>query len=96
MYLSIVSGIFSAFFNALTIFQTKQLTKKYRSRSLVGPLFVANLIIVLPLTIFESWIFTPKIILLHFFGAFIGAIATLMALDLYDFGQAPAIATAEA
>ena len=96
MYLSIVSGIFSAFFNALTIFQTKQLTKKYRSRSLVGPLFVANLIILLPLKIFETWIFTPKIILLHFFGAFIGAIATLMALDLYDFGQAPAIATAEA
>lgn len=96
MYLSIVSGICSAFFNALTIFQTKQLTGKYRPRSLVGPLFVANLIIVLPLTIFESWLFTPKIFLLHFLGAFLGSIATLMALDLYDFGHAPAIATAEA
>ena len=96
MYLSIIAGLSSAIFNSLTIYQTKKLTGKYKPRSLVGPLFFANLLITLPLIYFESWIFSPKIFLLHILGAFIGAIATLMALDLYEFGQAPAIATAEA
>jgi len=57
---------------------------------------LANLLITLPLIFFETWIFSSKIMFLHILGAFIGSIATIMALDLYDFGQAPAIATAEA
>ena len=96
MYLSVIAGFCSALFNSITIYQTKKLTSKYNPRSLVGPLFLANLLITTPLVYFESWTFSPKIVFLHILGAFIGSIATLMALDLYEFGEASAIATAEA
>lgn len=93
---AVTLGLLAAVVNAGQGMVSKDLTRKYPARQLVGPLLLLNCLLLLPLAPFVEWTWSPQIILLHLASAGLMIVASLTTWDLFDAGTASATVTAQA
>ena len=88
-------GLGAALANVGVAVLSTQLAAKFPARQLLGPLFLLNCLLVLPLAPFVSWVWTPTVIALHF-GTTVALVASSVAIwDMYDHGGAAPTVTAQ-
>ena len=75
---------------------SKDFTRRYPARQMIGPLYLINCALVLPFAPFAPWTWSPEIVVLH--GAAIGAmiVTALAGWDLLAHGPASSQLTAVA
>ncbi len=82
--------------NAGQAIVSKGLTADLPARQLIGPLYVCNALLLLPLAPFAEWRWSPTIIGLHLVSVALMAITALAVWDLLDAGAASSTTTATA
>jgi drug/metabolite transporter (DMT)-like permease len=84
----VVFGLAAAMTNVVVAVLSTRLAARYPARQLLGPLFVLNCLLLLPLAPFVTWTWTPTVISLHL-GTTAALVASSVAIwDMYDAGGA--------
>jgi drug/metabolite transporter (DMT)-like permease len=82
--------------NAAQALISKDLTGRLPARQLIGVLYVANALVLLPLAPFVEWRWSPSIVGLQLASVALMAITALSVWDMLDAGSASATTTATA
>lgn len=95
MSIAVLLGLLSAVANAASAILSKDLTRRFPARQLIGPLFALNALVLLPAAPFVSWTWTPTVALLHAVSVGLLVITSLAVWDLFDHGAASATVAAQ-
>src|SRR4051794_37065598 len=91
----IVFGLSAAIANVAVAVLSTRLAARSPARQLLGPLFILNCLLLLPLAPFVTWVWTPEVIALHL-GTTVALVASSVAIwDMYEAGGAAATGTAQ-
>ncbi|HEU0244686.1 MAG TPA: EamA family transporter [Candidatus Limnocylindrales bacterium] len=91
----LVFGLGAAMANVAVAVLSTRLAARYPARQLLGPLFILNCLLLLPLAPFVSWVWTPTVVALHL-GTTVALVASSVAIwDMYDAGGAAPTVTAQ-
>ena len=91
----VVFGLGAAVANVAVAVLSTRLVARFPARQLLGPLFLLNCLILLPLAPFVTWVWTPIVIALHL-GTTVALVASSVAIwDMYDHGGAAPTVTAQ-
>src|SRR3954469_24337300 len=91
----IVFGLSAAGANVAGAVLSTRLASQYPARQLLGPLFLLNCLLLLPLAPFVQWTWTPTVIALHL-GTTVALVASSVAIwDMYESGGAAPTVTAQ-
>jgi drug/metabolite transporter (DMT)-like permease len=91
----IVFGLGAAIANVAVAVLSTRLAARYPARQLLGPLFVLNCLLLLPLAPFVDWVWTPVVVALHL-GTTVALVASSVAIwDMYEAGGAAPTITAQ-
>lgn len=91
----VVFGLGAAIANVAVAVLSTRLASRYPARQLLGPLFILNCLLLLPLAPFVEWTWTPTVIALHL-GTTVALVASSVAIwDMYDAGGAAPTVTAQ-
>jgi drug/metabolite transporter (DMT)-like permease len=93
--MDVVLGLLSAISNAIGGELSKGLTLRYPARQLIGPLFLLNALLLVPLVPFQDWTWSAEIVALHIISVGLLVMTSLAIWDLYDHGSAAATVTAQ-
>lgn len=93
---AVVFGLLAAVAYATQALISKDLTRRMPARQLIGPLFFANALVLLPLAPFVDWTWTPVVIVLHLVSVGLMVVTAICVWDLLDHGAASATTTATA
>ena len=93
--MEVVFGLLSAVSNAIGGELSKGLTLRYPARQLIGPLFLLNALLLVPLVPFQDWTWSVEIVALHLVSVALLVMTSLAIWDLYDHGSAAATVTAQ-
>lgn len=66
------------------------------ARQLIGPLYLANALVLAPAAPFAVWTYSPRIMLLHGIAVALMSLTALAVFDLFDHGRASSVTTAQA
>ena len=89
-------GLAAAFANAAGQLMSKDFTRRYPARQMIGPLYVLNCALVLPFAPFAPWTWSPEIVGLHGLAIAAMILTALSTWDLLAHGDASAQLTATA
>ncbi len=88
-------GLGAAVANVAVALYSTRLAARYPARQLLGPLFLLNCLLLLPLAPFVHWVWTPAAIALHL-GTTVALVTSAVAIwDMYDHGGAAPTVTAQ-
>lgn len=93
---AILFGALAAFANAAQALISKELTTRAPARQLIGVLYAANCLVLLPLAPFVDWRWSPTIVGLHLLSVAVMVLTAISVWDLLDAGAASATTTATA
>ena len=93
---AILFGMLAAFANAGQALISKELTTRAPARQLIGVLYAANCLVMLPLAPFADWRWSPTIVVLHLLSVAVMVMTAISVWDLLDAGAASATTTATA
>ena len=93
---AVLFGLFAALANAAQAVISKELTTRYPARQLIGPLFVGNALLLLPLAPFARWEWSATIVALHLASVALMVVTAVCVWDMFDAGAASAVTTASA
>ena len=93
--MDVVFGLLSAVSNAIGGELSKGLTLRFPARQLIGPLFLLNALLLVPLVPFQDWTWSVEIVALHLISVGLLVMTSLAIWDLYDHGSAAATVTAQ-
>ncbi len=96
MLTSVGFGLLAALANAGQALVSKDLAGRMPARQLIGPLYVANALVLLPLAPFTAWTWSPTIVALHAASVGLMVVTAVSIWDLLDHGPASATTTATA
>lgn len=89
-------GLLAAFANASQAVLSKDLTRRYPARQLIGVLYVFNCLLLLPFAPLVEWHWSPLIVVLHLASAALMVMTAVAIWDMFDRGAASSAATAAA
>ena len=89
-------GLAAALANAAGQLMSKDFTRRYPARQMIGPLYVLNCALVLPFAPFAPWTWSPEIVGLHGLAVAAMILTALSVWDLLAHGDASAQLTATA
>lgn len=91
-----VLGLAAALANAAGQLMSKEFTRRYPARQLIGPLYLLNCALVLPFAPFAPWTWSPEIVALHLLAIAAMVLTAISVWDLLAHGNASAQLTATA
>lgn len=92
----VVLGLAAAFANAAGMLMSKDFTRRYPARQMIGPLYLINCALVLPFAPFAPWIWSPEIVALQLAAVAAMLVTALAGWDLLAHGPASSQLTAVA
>lgn len=93
---AVLFGLLAAFANAGQALISKDLTYRAPARQLIGALYAANALVLLPFAPFAPWVWSPAIVGLHLLSVACMIVTAICVWDLLDHGAASATTTATA
>jgi drug/metabolite transporter (DMT)-like permease len=93
---AVTLGLLAALVNTGQGFVSKDLTKRYPARPMVGVLLAMNCLLLLWLAPFVDWVWSPTIIAIHVAAAVLLVASSVPVWDLFDAGATSATLTAQA
>ena len=96
MVSAVTLGLLAAVVNTGQGFISKDLTKRYPARPMVGVLLAMNCLLLLWLAPFVDWVWSPYILGVHIAAALLLVASSVPVWDLFDAGAASATLTAQA
>ncbi len=93
---AVVFGFLAALTNAGQAVISKELTYRAPARQLIGVLYLANALVLLPFAPFAVWVWSPTIVGLHLVSVALMVVTAICVWDLFDHGSASATTTATA
>ena len=91
---SVLFGLLAAIANSGQAVISKGLASRMPARQLIGPLYVANSLVLLPAAPFVAWAWSPQIIALHLVSVGFMAMSAISVWDMFDADAASAATTA--
>lgn len=89
-------GLAAAVANAAGMLMSKDFTRRYPARQMIGPLYLVNCALVLPFAPFAPWAWSPEIVALHLAAVAAMLVTALAGWDLLAHGPASSQLTAVA
>ena len=93
---AVLFGLLAAIANAGQALISKELTYRAPARQLIGVLYAANALVLLPLAPFVAWVWSPTIVAFHLLSVGLMVVTAICVWDLLDHGAASATTTATA
>lgn len=93
---AVLFGLLAAMANAGQALISKELTYRAPARQLIGVLYAANALVLLPFAPFVAWIWSPTIVVFHLLSVGLMVVTAICVWDLLDHGAASATTTATA
>ena len=93
---AVLLGLAAAVANAAGMLMSKDFTRRYPARQMIGPLYVINCALVLPFAPFAPWTWSPLIVALHLCAVAAMIVTALAGWDLLAHGPASSQLTAVA
>jgi drug/metabolite transporter (DMT)-like permease len=93
---ALLFGVLAALANAATAILSKELTARAPARQLIGVLYAANALVLLPFAPFVDWTWSGEIVVLHLLSVALMVVTAICVWDLFDAGAASATTTATA
>jgi drug/metabolite transporter (DMT)-like permease len=93
---AVLFGLLAALANAGQALISKELTYRAPARQLIGVLYAANALVLLPFAPFAAWVWSPTIVGLHLLSVACMVVTAICVWDLLDHGAASATTTATA
>jgi drug/metabolite transporter (DMT)-like permease len=87
-------GILAALANAGQALISKGLATRFPARQLIGPLYLANSLVLLPAAPFVAWTWSGEILMLHAVSVALMVVSAISVWDMFDAGAASAATTA--
>ncbi len=89
-------GLAAAFANSAGMLMSKDFTRRYPARQMIGPLYLINCALVLPFAPFAPWTWSPEVVALHLIAVAAMLVTALTGWDLLAHGPASSQLTAVA
>lgn len=93
---AVLFGLLAAMANAGQALISKELTYRAPARQLIGVLYAANALVLLPFAPFVAWVWSPTIVAFHLLSVGLMVVTAICVWDLLDHGAASATTTATA
>ena len=92
--MSFVFGVLAAVTNAGQALVSKGLASRLPARQLIGPLYLANSLVLLPAAPFVAWTWSGEILMLTGVSVALMAVSAIAVWDMFEAGSASAATTA--
>jgi drug/metabolite transporter (DMT)-like permease len=93
---AVLFGLLAAIANAGQALLSKELTTRAPARQLIGVLYLANALVLLPFAPFVTWVWNPAVVGLQVVSVGLMVLTAICVWDLFDHGAASATTTATA